>query len=289
MFRLRFTTFNLFEEIKKTRSAPTTFIPSLVDLKKNIFLRDKCGNTPLHLAAITNHFVAVQRFLELNRPHLSTTEPQFGNTPLLWGIANSSIESVMLLLNPQIVTDKNEMTQQINQASHNGNTPLILSIAKGWEHKDSDRKSERFQSEVAMQLLKLGANVHAKDRFGRTALHYACLHRNKEAIEALVERGADLHVKDLEDVTPLDMKEYSGYKADEILRSAVGIYTRNHNLWAISSKTTDASGTAFFNSNSKISFNQISLCPSPLVMIKDPLGVEEQCEVKSPFTSIFCI
>jgi Ankyrin repeats (3 copies)/Ankyrin repeats (many copies) len=55
------------------------------------------------------------------------------------------------------------------------------------------------------RLLAEGANVNAKDRWGRTALIHACGHgcRNEALVTALLQAGADANASDLSGDTPL--------------------------------------------------------------------------------------
>jgi ankyrin repeat protein len=46
-------------------------------------------------------------------------------------------------------------------------------------------------------------DVQAKSRYGSTPLHYACKVGKTEVVEALLEKGADLHAKDNDGSTPL--------------------------------------------------------------------------------------
>ena len=57
----------------------------------------------------------------------------------------------------------------------------------------------RFQPSVILRLLQLGANVHAKDIYGATALHYATLYQDitkyiadDNLVTALQQRGKGL-------------------------------------------------------------------------------------------------
>ena len=52
-------------------------------------------------------------------------------------------------------------------------------------------------AEVVKALLEKGADVHAKDSHGMTPLHYACMNGHAEVVKALLEKGADVHAKDM--------------------------------------------------------------------------------------------
>lgn len=56
---------------------------------------------------------------------------------------------------------------------------------------------------VLKAMLQHGANIHVKDGFGETALHWATRHTNVESVRVLIAAGADVNVKDKEGLTPL--------------------------------------------------------------------------------------
>ncbi|MBA4696446.1 MAG: ankyrin repeat domain-containing protein [Legionella sp.] len=164
----------------------------------------QCGRTLLCTAAMMNHVVAVEQLCRAGANVLAI-EHQNGNTALLWAIANSSIDAALLLLDPLVVIDKQMMADQLNQPCYEGRTPLILAVTKGWSHQDTSLKSHLYQSAVILQLLELGADVNCQDKQGRTALHYAFLHRDIEVIDALLAAGADISICDRKGHAPMDM------------------------------------------------------------------------------------
>ena len=55
--------------------------------------------------------------------------------------------------------------------------------------------------DIALALLEVGADIHAKDITGRTALHYAW--RSEEVVQALIDRGSRVNERDKFGYTPL--------------------------------------------------------------------------------------
>lgn len=141
-----------------------------------------------------------------------------GNTPLLWGVASSSVSFVLTLLDSPDTTHVNVKST----TSRYLNTPLILSIAKGYTHVPTEGEENNSQMAIVTKLLQKGAEVNAIDVHGRTALHYACLHRNYEAITALVNAGATWNIKDTNSQTPLDLCCMNYKTASQQLRLATG-------------------------------------------------------------------
>jgi ankyrin repeat protein len=60
-------------------------------------------------------------------------------------------------------------------------------------------------------LLDRGANIHARDMVGKTALHHAAENGHDEIVKILIDRGADVNTKDAAGRTPLDLAEFGGH------------------------------------------------------------------------------
>ncbi len=172
------------------------------------------NRTPLHVAAMKNNC----DYLNNEPAPEDLLKTYSGNTPLLWGIANSSVSFVLALLNLPDTKHVNIKSTCRNYL----NTPLILSMSKGWTHLATQGRERNYQKAIAIKLLQKGAEVNALDVSGRTALHYACLHRNFDAIIALVKAGADWNIEDRNSQTPMDFCCTDYETASQILQVATG-------------------------------------------------------------------
>ena len=74
-------------------------------------------------------------------------------------------------------------------------SPLVVSL--GWDVQDR-----------AMLLIQYGANVHWKDPYGHSVIHYVDVSRQRKIFEALLDRGVDINSKDYEGVTIFDRRLY---------------------------------------------------------------------------------
>jgi len=54
-------------------------------------------------------------------------------------------------------------------------------------------------------LMGNGAEINTENQRGQTSLHYACVFRNKEIAEMLLDAGADANAKDNDGYTPLGL------------------------------------------------------------------------------------
>jgi hypothetical protein len=70
---------------------------------------------------------------------------------------------------------------------------------------------------VAEVLLASGADLEAKDRTARTALHHAVALRHPEFVEFIAKRGAFLNPVDMHGCTPLDLATMAGDKMVALL------------------------------------------------------------------------
>lgn len=192
--------------------------------------------SPLHVAAQTNDF----SFVKNNPIRSADLLAEFlGNTPLLWSIANSSIKVALLLLDHE---DKAQVNTKSTNEMHL-NTPLILSVSKGANHSGQTPSDSAISVvpnpthyRLIKKLLLLGARVNDVDAYGRSALHYACLHRCILVIGALVNAGASWDIKDCNNLKPLDFCCMDEEMARDLLDNATGgesgyTYTLERNVF----------------------------------------------------------
>ena len=62
----------------------------------------------------------------------------------------------------------------------------------------------RVNTEVAALLIEKGANVNARGVNQKTPLHWAAFAGNTEVAALLIEKGADVNARDVNQKTPLD-------------------------------------------------------------------------------------
>ena len=78
-------------------------------------------------------------------------------------------------------------------------------------------------------LIKKGADVHAKDRFEDTPLHIASKRKsNVEMAKLLIEKGANVYAKDNKGVTSLDYARKTGNLDEMPSRVMIRFYMLKH-------------------------------------------------------------
>ncbi|MEM3363926.1 MAG: ankyrin repeat domain-containing protein [Candidatus Micrarchaeia archaeon] len=87
------------------------------------------------------------------------------------------------------------------------------------------------QTELAMFLVKLGASVNAADEFGQTPLMWASMSGNTELVKFLIENGANVKAVDMHGCDALMMSIHGNKKTAQVLINA-----------GAEPKLTDASG-----------------------------------------------
>lgn len=119
-----------------------------------------------------------------------------------------------------------------NQHDNNGNTPLMTFVAELPEEDDY-----KIPPRILQLLIARGANIHARNRRGETALHIAVRCGRKLAMRALFEKGANVHARDSAGRSLLDvadvkmlhcdsdehMREYAHYEACRAWLSGKGL------------------------------------------------------------------
>lgn len=113
-------------------------------------------------------------------------------SPLCIAIHNGHKTAVQLLL---------ENKTNVEGIYHSGRTPLFLCTTK----------------EMIELLVKYKANVDARDVLKRTPLHWAVRGANVEAVETLLQNGADAEARDRDDATPLVVADQTN------VRNSLGI------------------------------------------------------------------
>lgn len=156
-------------------------------------------------------------------------ETLWGNTPLMWAIANTSIDAALTLLDKNVISDCIDMATQINMPDKGGKTPLMFAVAKGASHQ-CDLFGGSAQRLVIERLLTLSADVTIQNKKKQTALHYAAAHRDIALMKKLVAAGGDLTHPDENGNTPLHMTNFTEQQADAFLYDA-RVFTRDSVHW----------------------------------------------------------
>ena len=81
-----------------------------------------------------------------------------------------------------------------------------------WGKTPLHSTAEMRRKEIAELLIANGADVNAKDSWGITPLHYATANDQKETVELLIAEGAEVNVKDKYDGTPLHSATANDHK-----------------------------------------------------------------------------
>ncbi|MFC1654798.1 ankyrin repeat domain-containing protein [Myxococcota bacterium] len=84
------------------------------------------------------------------------------------------------------------------------------------------------QAGIALSLVKAGADPNARDRWGRTPLHWFAMDGDCEAVDVLIDAGADPDAQDLDGFTPLHRVAMQGHGcASTLLRKGADVHNRS--------------------------------------------------------------
>jgi ankyrin repeat protein len=144
-------------------------VKRLIDMGADINTKNQFGLTPFELAIVGNNCGVVEYYLQLGQ---NPNVERGGGTPLMSAAANGNVELLQLLLkygaDPELPGD--------------GKATALMSATQ--------------HTEIFKILVNRGANIHARDNYGRTVLIWAALHGTEEVVALLCEMGADPGIKD---------------------------------------------------------------------------------------------
>ena len=127
-----------------------------------------------------------------------------------------------------------------------GNPPKKIKLGKDDIHKiksnpnhicnEDDGRTYAMQAlvdgfkDVVYKLLENNKiDISSKDKDGRSLMHYAVMDKNKELIELLLEKGADINLRDKKGKTPINLFFTDKDYYDETSNLAFNNYSKNSN------------------------------------------------------------
>jgi ankyrin repeat protein len=178
---------------------------------------DGWKGSPLHQAIRRNDTVAANRLIDAGSVN---ERDNYGNTPLVAALtpdellepagavsAHQSMRNIRTENQRRraIVTALIAHGAAVGEPGADGNTPLMQVAAWGY--------SPAADRQIAETLLRLGADVNARNDFGATALMLAA-HRGKLGlVTALLAQGADRSIKNCRGESALTLAQQGGHHA----------------------------------------------------------------------------
>ncbi|KAM0543625.1 hypothetical protein ACHAPJ_012214 [Fusarium lateritium] len=172
---------------------------------KTQFVEDSHGRNGLHLVAdvIVTTNTMMQNFDFFQEEKLSKK------------VGDKGTSTDKLLLAKKLVQSLLEVGADVNHYDNDGNTVLMTFVAQLPEDGDCTTPCEIIQ-----ELIDGGATLDARNRFGETALHIAVRTGRKLATRTLIQAGANVHVRDGEGRSVLDVADVKILHAKDVKKFA---------------------------------------------------------------------
>lgn len=173
----------------------------LIEAGADANVRNERGETPLHAAVRGQKDDALIARLVAGGADVSARDAR-GNTPLhtaAWWGKDSTVRTLLRLGAP------------VNACNARGDTPLCVALQCEAAYPGCGYTLARVRA-----LLEGGADVHAANELGRTALHEACegylqaYHQGAELVRILLDAGANPNAQDAEGNTALHLAARCG-------------------------------------------------------------------------------
>lgn len=178
------------------------FLLKNVDL--NRFNQD--GLTPLHLAILHRHQGIIDMLIDRGS-NVNLTTPD-GDNALLLMLENSyDKESIFALLDTNINT---------NARNNWGDTPLLVAVDKDYD------------TDVVARMIQSHSDINVRNNSGNTPLHLAVRNDNRETIELLLKKGANIHAVNNDLVTPYTAGLERGFEYVSWLSGMIDLKSRDN-------------------------------------------------------------
>ena len=171
------------------RTKKTFEMEVLLSQGVDVDVRDKLGETPLHVAAVMGYKEASTLLIESGAD--INAQDERGLTPLHAAAWMGHEDIVALLI---------ANGAEINAKGDGGVAALHTAALAG------------RQNTVSMLIAK-GAEIDVKSEYGMTALHVAAIEGHRETVTVLITGGADVHAKSGNGLTAQDMASQKGNHA----------------------------------------------------------------------------
>ncbi|KAH6762808.1 hypothetical protein C2S52_020241 [Perilla frutescens var. hirtella] len=178
------------------------------DEREGVECRDNEGRTPLHLAAGKGHLRSAMVLVSAGANVDARSKD--GRTALYRAAANGDRPVVEMLLGAgadPTIGDVDHCRSAIGVARDKGHKDIVQVLERGEAVLHAARRGELDALE---SLLEKGANINFCDQHGLTALHVAAIKGNKDVVMMLVEFGASVEWQDAEGHTPLHLAVEGG-------------------------------------------------------------------------------
>lgn len=196
-----------------------TIVKALLDRGANVNARDEDGTTPLMSAVSIGHIRTIKLLLERG----ADPRPRSKDTPTVErGHGVTGLATIPGRTAMHYAADVYGKTIPIFQLllAHGAD----INARDGYGRTPLNLMASYGQIEPIRFLLKRGAQVNVKNQWGTTALMYAANSHYLDILKALLARGAQVNARDLEGKTALtySMEPEPSAKVAQLLKQAGG-------------------------------------------------------------------